>query len=186
MDPTPDNLYPQRVSMSSLPSPVKSVMSSPVGPQGKLECDSASVEPGDPVRHETFFEHEQPLVVFQVQGVLFRLRRLPFLDSSFFAAMFNLPPIKGEITDGTQEPRPLQILGVTVFEFEQLARLLITPFSSIIRPFRVNESEAILRLSTMWDFEDLRQYAIKTIKEHQNGINPATMARMAKRHDVSE
>ncbi|KAG9033882.1 hypothetical protein FRB95_014085 [Tulasnella sp. JGI-2019a] len=114
--------------MSSPSNTARSVASSPVGPRGKLESDSTPVE-GDPVRHETFFEDEQPLVVFQVEGVLFRLRRLPFMDSGFFAAMFNLPPVKGEITDGTQELRPLQIPGVTVFEFEQLARLLITPLS---------------------------------------------------------
>ncbi|KAG8997030.1 hypothetical protein FRB93_000523 [Tulasnella sp. JGI-2019a] len=167
--------------MSSAPSPSPSVQGDP-SPVGVPPPQTA----GGRARHETFFEDEQPLVMFEVEGILFRLRRLPFMDSNVFVMMFSLPPATGEPREGSSEDCPIRLSNVTVFEFEQLARLLITPFSSIIRPFNTKEWEAILHLSTMWEFENLRLYAIKTIGEHKDSINAATVARIAKCYHVTE
>ncbi|KAG8993474.1 hypothetical protein FRB94_010737 [Tulasnella sp. JGI-2019a] len=154
---------------------------------GSSSADTPSQQTaGGRARHETFFEAEQPLVMLEVEGILFRLRRLPFMDSNVFVTMFNLPSAKGEPREGSSEECPIRLSNVTAFEFEQLARLLITPFSSIIRPFNAKEWEAILHLSTMWEFANLRLYAIKTVGEHKDSINAATVARIAKRYHVTE
>ncbi|KAG9022937.1 hypothetical protein FRB95_013944, partial [Tulasnella sp. JGI-2019a] len=66
---------------------------------------------------------------------------------------------------GTPRPSnddPIHLESVPTFEFEKLAWVLTTP---IFRDedFSIPTFEAILKLATMWGFNDVRTYAIKVV-----------------------
>lgn len=52
--------------------------------------------------------------------------------------------------------------------------------------FTIRGFEAILRLSTMWEFDAVREYAIRTITTWRDEVSPATLIRLGLAYGVSD
>ncbi|TRM68981.1 hypothetical protein BD626DRAFT_472542, partial [Schizophyllum amplum] len=102
------------------------------------------------------------LVTFQVTTTLFRVPRYAFeAGSAVFASMFSLPPGQGQDTEGCSDQHPVVLEGATADEYRQFLRILLP--RNALRPdhdLTLEQWTAALKLSTMWDFDDIRQLAV--------------------------
>ncbi|KAG8993470.1 hypothetical protein FRB94_010733 [Tulasnella sp. JGI-2019a] len=134
-------------------------------------------------RHDRWFLTGDPCI-FKVENTLFRLPQDPFMASPVFVTMFSCPPTV-EGPEGISEERPINLGGISAYEFEQLAWVLNTGiFEEEI--FTIQSFEAILRLSTMWEFDAVRDYAIRIITTHKDEVSAATLIRLALSFGVSD
>ncbi|KAG8848753.1 hypothetical protein FRB96_001032 [Tulasnella sp. 330] len=119
-----------------------------------------------------------------VENTLFRLPQDPFMASPVFVTMFTCPPTE-EGPQGVSEDRPINLGGISAYEFEQLVWVLNT---GIFEQdcFTIRSFEAILRLSTMWEFDSVRDYAIRTITMWRDEVSPATLIRLGLSYGVSD
>ncbi|KAI5890119.1 uncharacterized protein SCHCODRAFT_02630911 [Schizophyllum commune H4-8] len=120
-----------------------------------LQCGEASASRRD----DTFY---LDVVTFRVSDTLFRVPRYAFEGgSAVFASMFTLPPGQGLDTEGCSDEHPVVLEGATDEEFRQFLRILLP--RNALRPDNDLTQEqwtAVLKLATMWDFDDVRQLAV--------------------------
>lgn len=95
--------------------------------------------------------------------------------------MFQLPQDANVPVDGEHDTTPTHLPGVTADEFRCFVRLLCPRCASIItmngnvlmifrgydrhQPFDFDHWAAILKLSSLWMFDDIRTFAIKSMEE---------------------
>ncbi|KAL1659816.1 hypothetical protein GGF50DRAFT_130765 [Schizophyllum commune] len=112
-----------------------------------------------PRRDDTFY---LDVVTFRVSNTLFRVPRYAFEGgSAVFASMFTLPPGQGQDTEGCSDEHPVVLEGATDEEFRHFLRILLP--RNALRPDHDLTQEqwtAVLKLATMWDFDDVRQLAV--------------------------
>ncbi|ESK97223.1 hypothetical protein Moror_17879 [Moniliophthora roreri MCA 2997] len=106
-------------------------------------------------------------VVFQVEDTLFRLPRQPFeAYSEVFRTMFTLAPkdkTRDTTDEGATDDNPIRLEGVKCLDFERFARALCPTENPLLQQTSErtrDEWMSILRLSTMWDFQEMRWIAI--------------------------
>ncbi|KAI0806594.1 hypothetical protein C8Q74DRAFT_1212783 [Fomes fomentarius] len=86
--------------------------------------------------------------------------------SEAFGATFGLPPVdhpKG--CEGTTEEHPIHLLGVTEAEFRSLLRVMLRPVYTSDRALTKDEWVHVLKLSTMWLFDNIRDKAINELSQ---------------------
>ncbi|KAL1719803.1 hypothetical protein EV715DRAFT_272452 [Schizophyllum commune] len=119
------------------------------------QCGEATA----PRRDDTFYLE---VVTFRVSSTLFRVPRYAFEGgSAVFASMFTLPPGQGQDTEGCSDEHPVVLEGATDEEFRQFLRILLP--RNALRPDHDLTQEQwthVLKLATMWDFDDVRQLAV--------------------------
>jgi len=114
---------------------------------------------------------------------LFKVPHLYF-EHSFFDTVFTLPAAGGAPADGSDDEHPFKLEGIKRADFRAFLKLL-----SHDCPFRkplISEEEwlAVLKLSTMWDFFDVRNLAIKVLSKVT--MNPVTKVLLAREYNIQE
>ncbi|KAF9644295.1 hypothetical protein BDM02DRAFT_3103164, partial [Thelephora ganbajun] len=119
----------------------------------------------------------------QVQDKLFRVHRFLFQrESEFFEALFSLNSPAEQLKQGTGDDNPLVLPGVTINEFEALLDYFY------YRKARSPQEYWILLLSiaTRYDFDEIREHAIREISSLVPPVDPIRLVRLAFNHDVSQ
>jgi len=99
-------------------------------------------------------------VVFQVENALFKLPKNRFTRSSIFATIFTLPHGENDV-EGTDD-KPFVLHGITEFDFQSLLKVMF-PISITEYDLTQQEWISVLKLSTMWEFIDIREVAMKQL-----------------------
>jgi len=106
-----------------------------------------------------YFDH----VTILVENSLFKVPRYPFEQGSeVFRDMFQLPVGEGSVVDGCDDSHPLRLDQIRKEDFIQFLKVLFQgPYNQENLPATAAEWTSVLRLSTMWDFEAIRQAVIR-------------------------
>ncbi|KZP28467.1 hypothetical protein FIBSPDRAFT_779866 [Athelia psychrophila] len=143
-----------------------------------------------PKRDESFYFTN---VVFLVEDCLFNVPRIYFeRESEVFRGLFTLPPPPDAPMEGLSDRHPLLLEGIKEDDFRQLLRVMYP--LTVGRPDGMTSSEwtSVLRLSTMWGFESLRDLAISTLSNlfsvpsFTSDLDPVERACLARDYDVDE
>jgi len=112
-----------------------------------------------PIEEDKFYFFSD--LVFLVENCLFKVPRLYFeRDSAVFRDMFLLPTKKPE---GESKENPLRLDGVRQEDFRQLLRVMYPANCLQTESLSVAEWNAVLKLSTMWEFEKIQALAISEL-----------------------
>ncbi|KAI6004922.1 hypothetical protein EDD15DRAFT_1025469 [Pisolithus albus] len=116
-------------------------------------------------RHSDFYIST---VTFLVEGSLFKVPREPFeKESEVFCGMFSLPQGSSGVVEGLSDENPIRIDGTSKDDFEQLLKALLHRKydSQPNLPHGIEQWTSVLKLSTAWNFESLRQASIDALME---------------------
>ncbi|KAI6137464.1 hypothetical protein EDD17DRAFT_1501728, partial [Pisolithus thermaeus] len=103
-----------------------------------------------------------------VEDSLFKVPREPFeKESEVFCDMFSLPQGSSVVVEGTGDENPIRIDRTSKDDFEQLLKALLHRKygSQPNLPHGIEQWTSVLKLSTAWNFERLRQAAIDALTE---------------------
>jgi len=104
-----------------------------------------------------------------------------------FRDVFSLPAPQGLPFDGICKARPFRLDGISKADFELFARILGRPresFQTQTPTLTVSEYESVLKLATMWDFDDIRNWALGCMTLMD--IPPTRRITMAKIYNFQE
>ncbi|KAI6037102.1 hypothetical protein BKA83DRAFT_4171815 [Pisolithus microcarpus] len=107
-------------------------------------------------------------VTFLVEDSLFKVPREPFeKESEVFRGMFSLPQGSSGVVEGLSDENPIRIDGTSKDDFEQLLKALLHRKydSQPNLPRGIEQWTSVLKLSTAWNFESLRQASINALME---------------------
>ncbi|KAI5993882.1 hypothetical protein EDD15DRAFT_2166702 [Pisolithus albus] len=134
-------------------------------------------------RHSDFYIST---VTFLVEGSLFRVPREPFQrESEVFCDMFSLPQGSSVVVEGTSDESPIRIDRISKNDFEQLLKVLLHRLaygSQPDLPHGIEQWTSVLKLSTTWNFERLRQAAIDALIE--SGIGAVDRVVLSQRYYI--
>ncbi|KAI0697069.1 hypothetical protein C8T65DRAFT_662692 [Cerioporus squamosus] len=122
------------------------------------ETTVISTPPPQARRDDEFYSRD---VIFQVEGVLFKVPRRPFEQESAFKDTFSLPSPNGE--EGLTDDNPIYLEGVTEEEFRPLLWVMLRPAYGAGRVLTTENWTHVLKLSTMWSFDSIREKAIEEL-----------------------
>jgi len=103
-------------------------------------------------------------VTFLVEGTLFKVPRRYFeRNSDVWSAVFTLPSGDME-TEGSSDDNPIRLESITKIDFR---RLLMVMYPESLGPLTMNsdEWESVLKLSTLWELDDIRKEAIAELSK---------------------
>lgn len=143
-----------------------------------------SSPPTRPTRHGKYYLQED-LITFLVEDQLFRIHRFLFRrESDFFEALFSLTPPKGQEEQGMNDENPLTLPGVTVAELEALLDYSYYRVSQTRSPR--DHWSLLLSISTRYDFDEIRENAIRGISSLVPPMDPVRLVELALNHDVGQ
>ncbi|KAF7976423.1 hypothetical protein HWV62_6839 [Athelia sp. TMB] len=126
-------------------------------------------------------------VVFRVQSTLFKVPRLPFELVEPFATMFSLPQTSDNesVLEGSNDQTPLLLDGIASSDFQAFLKALYPPGITLASLTTLTDDgwESVLKLSTMWDFPEIRGHAIHHLRKQVDCIKAV---QLATRYAVSE
>jgi len=99
-------------------------------------------------------------IVFLVEDTLFKVPRTPFERSGIFATVFTLPAGENKVVEGCDDEHPFKLEGVGKVDFVRFLRHLYPQCDKRPSSLHVDELTSVLKLSTMWDFTEIRESAI--------------------------
>ncbi|KAF6750655.1 hypothetical protein DFP72DRAFT_774324, partial [Ephemerocybe angulata] len=132
-------------------------------------------------------------VVFKVENSLFKVPRGQFIaQSEVFAGMFLVPRPVGdehESAEGGSDANPIVLEGYKADDFKALLKVLYPSYVSSMVTEREDptkyELESVLKLSTIWEMNKIRSYAIKQLSI-ESVLSPAERVTLAREHRVSK
>ncbi|KAH9925352.1 uncharacterized protein BXZ73DRAFT_50084 [Epithele typhae] len=152
-------------------------------------CTRCPRPPRSPIRGHFHHLHFGPDTLMevspaQVDGVLFKVLRKPFEnESKAFGDTLELPPADHpQGHEGESDANPLRLEGVTEDEFRALLRVLFRPQYGPTRTYDKAHWIAVLKLSTMWLFDTLRDTAIEEIARYVAA--PLDRIELARTYDI--
>ncbi|EGN92772.1 hypothetical protein SERLA73DRAFT_116892 [Serpula lacrymans var. lacrymans S7.3] len=115
----------------------------------------------EPLQKDSMFYLDH--VTILVENALFKVPKYPFEQGSeVFRDMFQLPIAEGSLVDGCDDSHPLRLDQIKKEDFIQFLKVLFQgPYKQEILPASAVEWTSVLKLSTMWDFEVIRQAVIQ-------------------------
>ncbi|KAI9064781.1 hypothetical protein FKP32DRAFT_1675319 [Trametes sanguinea] len=121
--------------------------------------------PPFPVPHADYYFEDGNLVVL-VENTLFRLFRSTFVrHSAVFKDLFSLPTgHSGAPVEGNDDDNPLHFSGISAVDFERLLWVLYPSSYSSHKAKTLDEWRSILGLATRWEFNDVRELAIRELQ----------------------
>jgi len=124
-------------------------------------------------------------IIFLVDGCLFKVPRTYFeRDSEVFCSLFQLPVAQDVPIEGSSDQKPLRLEGIKEDDFRQLLRVMYPRHAGQQDIMTSTEWTSVLKLSTMWSFEDLRDLAIQAMTDLP--IDPIERAALADEFNVEE
>ncbi|KIM38617.1 hypothetical protein M413DRAFT_239902 [Hebeloma cylindrosporum] len=130
-------------------------------------------------------------IFIKVEDTLFCVPRCEFVKSSeVFADMFLLPAGPGESTEGRVRDHPIVLEGYKKDEFTSLLKVMYPTAGSQISgttlDLGLGKSEwvNVLKLSTIWNMEKIRTYAIHKLSTDFT-LSPAEKILLARAHKVA-
>ncbi|KAI6097977.1 hypothetical protein EDD16DRAFT_1769416 [Pisolithus croceorrhizus] len=133
-------------------------------------------------RHSNFYVST---VTFLVEDSLFKVSREPFeKESEVFCDMFSLPQGSSVVVEGTSDENAIRIDRTSKDDFEQLLKALLHRKygSQPNLPHGIEQWTSVLKLSTAWNFERLRQAAIDALTE--SGIGAVDRVVLSQRYYI--
>ncbi|KAG6327519.1 hypothetical protein ID866_11570 [Astraeus odoratus] len=98
--------------------------------------------------------------------------------------MFLLPQGEGSV-EGTSDGNPIRLAGIAKDEFRCLLRALLYRQHGTSRlPLGITEWTAVLKLSTLWEFDKLRKAAISSL--HGICLNAIDRVVLSKQYNINE
>ncbi|KAI6040626.1 hypothetical protein EDC04DRAFT_1459445 [Pisolithus marmoratus] len=137
-------------------------------------------------KHLEFYTHT---VTFLVEDCLFRIPREPLeAESIVFRDMFRLPQGDPETVEGLSDTRPVILQGVSKKEFESLLRALMCRQHGTHRGSDLDHDQwiSVLKLSTMWEFDELRNAAIQYLDPSSQRLHPVDKFVLALQYDIKK
>jgi len=141
-------------------------------------------ETGELLRDEQFYFR---IVVFRAGNTLFKVPTYSFpADEGIFASMFALPKASGK-KEGSSDSDPIHLPPeVTAFDFKSLLKACLPqPLARAPPKLTVDEWMSVLKLSTMWNLDDLRLKAVDEADEEVKKLGDVEKLVLAKRYSVS-
>jgi len=133
-------------------------------------------------RDESFYFVD---VIFLVEGCLFKVPRTYFeRDSEVFCGLFQFPVPQNVAVDGSSDRQPLRLDGVKENDFRQLLKVMYPHHAGQQDTMTSTEWTSVLKLSTMWSFDSLREQAIQNMS--RLSIDPVERAALAHEYSVDE
>ncbi|KAI6040619.1 hypothetical protein EDC04DRAFT_2566837, partial [Pisolithus marmoratus] len=119
---------------------------------------------------------------------LFRIPREPLeAESIVFRDMFRLPQGDPETVEGLSDTRPVILQGVSKKEFETLmCRLVCAPSLQPGSNLDHDQWISVLKLSTMWEFDELRNAAIQYLDPSSQRLHPVDKFVLALQYDIKK
>ncbi|KIM71308.1 hypothetical protein PILCRDRAFT_82922, partial [Piloderma croceum F 1598] len=129
----------------------------------------------------------------QVEDTLFRVPQAYFEHTAIFKTIFTLLPAHNSPVDGSDDEHPFRLEGISKCDFRAFLHVVyqqthhaLRDASSDLPPKKMIMSEeewiAALKLSTMWDFFNVRKLAIEALSRIK--MNPITKILVAKQYMV--
>ncbi|KAJ3557323.1 hypothetical protein NP233_g11770 [Leucocoprinus birnbaumii] len=120
-------------------------------------------------RDEKYYFDADPMVIFLVEGRLFRVHRHFLLrESKVFRDMLNAPPVNaGQLPLGSSDERAIPLLDVTATEFAALVEHFYTPPHLAEAAQRARNYSYYLDLLSVCDrfhFDDIYNFALDKIR----------------------
>ncbi|KDQ50882.1 hypothetical protein JAAARDRAFT_141290 [Jaapia argillacea MUCL 33604] len=128
-------------------------------------------------------------VIFLVEDQLFKVPRLYFENhSDVFRDMFRLPVERGVDVEGSSDENPLRLEGIKKVDFLRLLRVMYPRLYSRHDITTYEEWSSILELSSMWNFEEIKDLAIENLSSstEQGSLAPSPVTRilLGQKYDV--
>ncbi|RDX44226.1 hypothetical protein OH76DRAFT_1111592 [Lentinus brumalis] len=140
--------------------------------------------PPFPVPHNDYYFEDGNLVIL-VENTLFKVFRSTFIrHSAVFRDLFNLPRPIGGATEGSDDDHPLQFSGTSAVDFERLLWILYPGNCGAWRAGTIEEWTSILSLATRWEFNDIRDLAIRQLQT-LHGVSPVDKVILAREYEIS-
>ncbi|PIL23505.1 hypothetical protein GSI_14817 [Ganoderma sinense ZZ0214-1] len=148
----------------------------------------------EPVRRDSSFYSDH--VVFQhtakVEACLFKVPRHKFEQGSeVFRNMFAMPPTRG-VAEGQSDDLPLVLESILADEFRSLLRVMFWPLygssveEMLAPPLELDEWTHVLKLTTLWGFDRLRQASIDALRQLLEREDPVRWVALARKYEVRE
>ncbi|KAI6040611.1 hypothetical protein EDC04DRAFT_2566843 [Pisolithus marmoratus] len=130
------------------------------------------------------------IFVNQVEDHLFRIPREPLeAESTVFRNMFLLPQCDSETVEGLSDMYPVALpQGVSKKEFESLLRALMYRQHGKNKGPCLDQDQwiSVLKLSTMWKFDELRKVAIQRLDQPFQPLNPVEKFVLASKYGIKQ
>ncbi|KAI6015181.1 hypothetical protein F5J12DRAFT_816462 [Pisolithus orientalis] len=129
------------------------------------------------------------LALTQVEDCLFRVPREPLeAESTVFRDMFLLPQGDSETVEGQSDTSPVILHGVSKKEFESLLRALLNRQHGKQKGSRLGKTQwiSVLKLSTMWEFNELRDAAIQHLDSPSQPLDPVNKLVLASKYQIKK
>jgi len=132
-------------------------------------------------------EYYFDFTIFLVENELFKVPRRNFaIESEVFSDMFQLPPpTDGTPPDGSSDDRPIRLDGIKKSDFIQLLRVIFPIDSQSCDLMSSEEWASVLKLSTMWEFKNIRTRAIKALENPTLSMDLVDKIVIARNFNVS-
>lgn len=141
-----------------------------------------------PKHHEQFYF---TLITFLVEDRLFRVPRDTLeSQSDVFRDLFLLP-VEADKAEGYSDTSPIVLEGIMKEEFQSLMKVLYpmpltrSPHSSDGLPTTLEEWTGILKLSKMWSFTNVQEFAIQQM-EPMLSMKPLDKVALAQDYGITE
>ncbi|KAJ7029982.1 hypothetical protein C8F04DRAFT_739610 [Mycena alexandri] len=125
-------------------------------------------------------------IVFKVENAFFRVPRWQFENNSgIFATTFSLPHPE-EKGEGSDDEHPFHLDGITRVEFQTFLKVLY-PLSAVPKTPTLSPTEwtSVLKLASLWDFIEVRDFAIKELLFHAESLDCVARILLGRQYDVS-
>ncbi|EDR07772.1 uncharacterized protein LACBIDRAFT_298314 [Laccaria bicolor S238N-H82] len=143
-----------------------------------------NVEREDVVVRDEDFYHDY--VIFLVEGSLFKVPRLHFIqESEILREMFLFPPPESSVVDGLTDEQPLCLDHILKEDFRQLLKVFYPRNFRRELDLNLEEWTSVLKLSDMWDMDNVRELSISNLTPLLE-CKPAHQIALARRFHVDE
>ncbi|KAG8943471.1 hypothetical protein FRC03_002472 [Tulasnella sp. 419] len=114
------------------------------------------------LKHATHYRSSH--TIFKVEETLFRVDKSVLCQFDTFREMFEGAGAHVKDSDeGGSDDKPIVLQGVTAFEMESLLYVIEARWIKNPPEVSADQWKAALHLATMWEYEQLRQFAIEKI-----------------------
>ncbi|KIM82558.1 hypothetical protein PILCRDRAFT_820414 [Piloderma croceum F 1598] len=118
-------------------------------------------------------------VTFLVEGVLFKVPRRYFeKNSNIWSDVFTLP-LGSNQAEGSSDENPIRLESISSIDFQRLL-MVMYPENSLSQCVKMNQDQwvSVLKLSTMWGFDEIRKKAIAELsKINMDTLDKVVLAR---------